>query len=205
MAGNKNSGEIRAIIMIWTVLGFILGFIGAVSSIWFLLEKLTRRVKLRWRFVEKSVKAIGHKLTGDDFSPTLIVGIGRGGAIVGAMLSGVLGHRPLFVIDRKYEWKGGRRIDGIFESLRISLGLEKVLLVAGEVHTGNTMKLYYDYFKKIGANEIRRATLYYEKGATEYVEYKGFESSKKNLHMPWMITKEYRRQSLSEDEAKGYL
>ena len=189
--------------MIWDILGIILGLIGAISSIWFLLDKLLRRVRLRWRFVEKRVKEIGHKLIGDDFSPTLIVGIGRGGAIVGAMLSGVLGHRPLLVIDRTYEWRDGRRIDGIFENISISVGLEKVLLVAGEVHTGNTMKLYYDYFKKLGANEIRRAALYYENGATENVEYKGLVSSNKNLRMPWMITKNYRCQSLSEDDAKG--
>lgn len=143
------------------------------------------------------------KMTGDDFSPTLIVGIGRGGSIMGAMISGALGHRPLIVVDRKYEWKEGRRIDDMVQRLPINYGLERVLLVAGEVHTGNTMRLYYDYFKGLGAKEIRRATLYYEKGSTEPVEYKSLVSTHTMLRMPWMFTKRYRRDSIGEQEAKG--
>jgi probable phosphoglycerate mutase len=143
-------------------------------------------------------------MTGDDFSPTLIVGMGRGGAIMGAMISGALGHRPLIVIDRKYEWKNGRRIDGMIQRIEIDPGLlKRVLLIDGEVHTGNTMRLYYDYFRKIGAEDIRRATLYYQKGvATEPVEYKGFVSSRE-LRMPWMFTKRYRQERRSEKDAKG--
>lgn len=191
-----------------TVAGVILGLIGALSSIDVLYDrykkgKLTWRRRLRWKFAEKAVREMADRMTADAFSPTLIFGIGRGGAIMGAMISGALGHRPLIVIDRKYEWKDGRRIDDLVERMKIDFGLEKVLLVAGEVHTGNTMRLYYNYLKRMGAKEIRRATLYYEKGSTEPVEYKGITSSNKELRMPWMFTETYRREDRSEEEAKG--
>lgn len=186
-----------------TLVELILSTIGAISSICFLYDKLSTRWRLSWRFAEKVVLKITDRMTGDDFSPTLIIGIGRGGAIMGAMISGALGHRPLIVIDRKYNWEKGRRIDDMVQRLQINIGLDKVLLVAGEVHSGNTMRLYYDYFRELGAKEIRRATLFYENGATEPVEYKGLTSSRKSLRMPWMFTNKYRRDSRSAEEAKG--
>ena len=186
-----------------TIIGIIFSTIGAISSIWFLYDKLSKRWKLSWRFVQKAVLRITDRMTGDDFSPSLIIGIGRGGAIMGAMISGALGHRPLIVIDRKYDWKDGRRVDDLVQRLKINIGLDKVLLVAGEVHSGNTMRLYYNYFQELGAKEIRRATLYYEIGSTEPVEYIGLSSSRKMIRLPWMFTDKYRRNSRSEEEAKG--
>lgn len=189
--------------MLWTIFGIILGILGAVSSVWFLYEKLSKRYRLSWRFAEKAVEKLVRKMMSDNFSPTLIVGIRRGGAIIGALISGELGHRPLIVIDRKYKWEEGRRITDMVQRLKINFGLEAVLVVSGKVHSGNTMRLYYDYFKSLGANEIRRATLFYEAGSTEPVEYKGLVSSRKMLRMPWMRSKMYRIDSRSEEEAKG--
>lgn len=103
----------------------------------------------------------------DGFSPTLIVGIGRGGAIMGAMISGCLGHRPLVVIDRKYVWREGRRIDDMILRLHFpSNFLDKVLLVAGEAHTGSTMRLYHSYFTEIGAKMIRRDAFYAQRAVS---------------------------------------
>ncbi len=189
--------------MVWKIIGLIFGLIGTASSMWIFYEKLSKRYRLRWGFAQKAVEKIVRRMIGDRFSPTLIVGIGRGGAIMGALISGELGHRPLIVIDRKYKWEEGRRITNMVQRLRINFGLESVLLVSGEVHSGTTMRLYYDYFKSLGAKEIRRATLFYETGATEPVEYIGLKSSRKTLRMPWMGSKSYRRDSRSEEEAKG--
>lgn len=176
------------------IIGLILGLIGAISALWYFWEKLFPIRRLSWRFAERSAKRIAEELTADNFSPTLIIGIGRGGAIVGALISGCLGHRPLVVIDRKYTWREGDRFDDMIFPVDIPQNfLERVLIVSGEVHSGNTMKLYYEHFKKLGARSIQRATLYYEKGATVKVEYKGLELSKKNILMPWMFHRRYIR------------
>lgn len=170
----------------------ILAVIGAISALCYFWEKLFPIRRLSWKFTEKAAKRITEELTADNLSPTLIVGIGRGGAIMGLLISGCLGHRPLVVIDRKYTWREGDRFDDMIFPVDIPQNfLEKVLIVSGEVHSGNTMKLYYKHFKKRGAQSIRRATLYYEKGATVNVEYKGLESSKKNILMPWMFHRQY--------------
>jgi probable phosphoglycerate mutase len=176
------------------ILSIILGVIGATSALWYFWVKLFPIRRLSWKFTERVAERITKELSADDFSPTLIVGIGRGGAIMSALISGCLGHRPLVVIDRKYVWNEGDRFDDMIFPVDIPQNfLEKVLIVSGEVHSGNTMKLYHKYFKKLGARSIRRATLCYEKGATIKIEYKGLESSKKNILMPWMITRQYIR------------
>jgi len=176
------------------IIGLILGLIGAISALWYFWEKLFPLRRLSWKFAEKVAKKIAEEMTADNFSPSLIVGIGRGGAIMGALISGSLGHRPLVVIDRKYTWKEGDRFDEMIFPVHIPEDfLERVLIVSGGVHTGSTMKLYYEHFKKLGATCIKRASLYYEKGATVKVEYKGLESRKKNILMPWMFTRQYIR------------
>jgi probable phosphoglycerate mutase len=182
-----------------------LGLIGAVASVWFVWvwERVTAGRRLTWRFTEKVVARIAGAMAADGFLPTLIVGIGRGGAVMGALISGALGHRPFVVIDRKYTWQEGRRRDDIL--LKVSFPqalLDSVLLVAGEVHSGNTMRLYFDYFQDLGAQKIARASLLVQKGATEPVEYIG-KVSKRDLRLPWMFSREYRRDSLSEEEARA--
>jgi probable phosphoglycerate mutase len=185
-----------------TIVSFISGIVGIIWFLWYIYEKKYPIRRLSWKVVEKATQRIVEQMAVDGFSPTLIVGIGRGGAIMGALVSGYLGHRPLLVIDRKYIWKEGRRIDDMLLHLRLPPELIKnVLLIAGEVHTGNTMRTYYNYFKNIGSKQVFRATFYYQEGCTEHLEYIGLKSSK-NLILPWMISKNYVRESLSEEEEK---
>lgn len=120
---------------------------------------------------------------------------------MGSLVSGCLGHRPLLVIDRKYMWMDGRRIDDMVLHIQVPPPLiEKVLLVAGEAHSGNTMRLYYNSFLQMGAKEIRRTAFYVQKGCTEPIEYIGLKKDK-DFRMPWMFTKDYIRDSRSKEEA----
>lgn len=190
--------------ILFGIIGLISGMLGIISALWFFWDKLFPIRRLSWKFAEKVAKKIAEKMIADDFSPTLIVGIGRGGAVMGALISGVLGHRPLIVIDREYEWKEGKRFEDMIFPVNVpTTFLERTLLIAGEVHSGNTMKVYYEYFKKLGSQHVRKACLFYENEATVEVEYKGLESSKKNILMPWMITKNYTRADRSPKKVIG--
>lgn len=185
------------------VLCFLLSIVGAITSIWFIVEKIFKRKRLSWRSAEKSAETITGQMTCDAFLPSLIVGIGRGGAIFGSIISGYLGHRPLLVIDRKYTWKEGRRLDDMILHIDVPKEmLTDVLLVAGESHTGNTMKLYFDYFHRLGAQSIKRATFFLQEGCTEKIEYIGIQS-KVDRRMPWMSSQHYRRDSRSQEEARS--
>jgi len=176
------------------IIGLILGLIGAISAALYLWDRFFPIRRLSWKFAERAADKIKEQMTADAFSPTLIIGVGRGGAVMGALISACLGYRPLIVIDRKYIWKNRDRCDDILFRMDIPrIYLEGVLIVSGEVHTGNTMRIYSEYLIKLGAKSIRKATLYYEKGATIGVDYTGHEGTRKNLVMPWMISKQYVR------------
>lgn len=186
---------------ILNIIGFILGLLGAALTIWSFRDKFFPFRKLTWKFAETQAKKIAEDLTAHNFCPTLIVGIGRGGAILGAFISGCLGHRPLIVIDRKYNWKKGDRFDDIIFDLNVPKNFLKcVLLVAGEVHSGNTIKMYEAYFRKKGTKNIKRVALFYEKGAKARIDYIGLESKKKNIKMPWMFSRQYLREDQTPSE-----
>ncbi|MCX5800882.1 MAG: histidine phosphatase family protein [Candidatus Eisenbacteria bacterium] len=185
------------------IAALILGTIGALASAWYLYERFFPLRRLSWRSAQNAALRISEQMKQAGYDPTLIVGIGRGGAIMGALISGSLGHRPLLVIDRKYMWMDGRRIDDMVLHLQLPLVLvDRVLLVAGEAHSGNTMRLYYNHFVLMGAVSVKRAAYFVRKGCTEPIEYVGIRSGRE-LRMPWMFTRTYVRDSRSEHEARA--
>jgi broad specificity phosphatase PhoE/hypoxanthine phosphoribosyltransferase len=168
---------------------------GIVTFIWWLYERWLPYQKISWRKAEKSAEEVADKMNAHGFSPTIIMGIGRGGAIFGSMLSGALGHRALVVIDRKYKWTEEGRLDDMLFSVKIPKEYtERVLLVAGEAHSGGTMRRYYDFLRHMGVKEIRRAVLYLEEGCPVPIEYYGIKSSRKNKILPWMFAKQYMKE-----------
>lgn len=170
----------------------LVGFVASVITI-----RQYRRVakRITWRMVGRGVLDLKDKLVSSRFSPELIVGIGRGGAVVGALLSGCLGHVPLLVIDRKYEWIDGKeRKDAMFAEIEIKKRFERVLLVAGELHTGDTAKLYKEFFEAKG-EEVRIMTLVTETYPRLKPDYFSFTIDDPKLRFPWHLDKNYKRDS----------
>src|SRR5690606_18204271 len=108
------------------------------------------------------------KMEADFYIPDVVVSIGRGGAIIGSLLSGNLrvpSHQkerniPFLGIDRIYEWKEGKRIEVKNKMVDYApLKGKKVLLVASDILTGGTMKFYHKEISKVGPEEIRVACL----------------------------------------------
>jgi len=185
-----------------TIIILILTVIGSLSTIFYVVDYLKKNKKLTWKDVEKASEKIFNEMAMEGFKPTLIIGIGRGGAIMGSLISGFFGHIPLVVIDRKYTWIDGRRFDDLLLKIEFPEELlENVLLVSGETHTGNTMRTYYTYFKNLGVKNLKKATFFYSKSSIEKIDYIGIEGFK-NLRMPWMLSKNYVRDDTSEEEFK---
>ncbi len=157
------------------------------------------KVTITWMDAEEKIKEIKEKLISDQYFPTLIIGVGRGGAVVGALLSGCLGSIPIIVIDRIYKWDDtGRKDKMLISDIDLSNYSDKVLIVAGELHTGNTAKLYIEYFKKNGAKEVKMYAFFKEKYPSFQPEYFSIESDVSDTTLPWMITSDYKRQSLKK-------
>lgn len=175
---------------------YILSILGSIASIYAIHDKIMKYKHVRWGHFTKLMIKAKNQLVANKYLPTLIVGIGRGGAITGAVLSGCFGHIPLIVIDRVYEWtdKLGRK-DNILEEIKLRKNLGRVLITAGELHTGNTMRLYKNYFQEIGAKEVCTFAFWKESEPVFTPDYFCIESDRKNLRLPWMITEVYKSDS----------
>ncbi len=185
---------------IFSIVIFIITVIGSLSTIFYILDYLKKNKKITWKDVTKASENLFSKMARDKYNPTMIIGIGRGGSIIGALISGLFGHIPLIVIDRKYTWINGRRYDDIILKVDFPENLlERVLLVSGETHTGNTIRFYYNYFQKIGAKEIKKATFLYSKESVENIDYIGL-IGKGNEKLPWMLNENYVKEDRNEEE-----
>ena len=181
---------------------YIFSILGGIVSIWTLFTWLKPFKKISWKKVEKGIKQLKEDLIKSNYYPTLIVGIGRGGAIIGALVSGTLGNVPIIVIDRVYDWSGKERTGGFCEDIKITKNIEKVLLVAGELHSGNTAKKYAEYFKEMGAKEIKMLTYMKEPYPTYKPDFYSIETDNSNIRFPWMITEDYKRDSKMDYNGK---
>ncbi len=181
--------------LIFDIIIYVFSILGGVVSIITIYKWVRPYKKISWAQVEKGVLSLKEQLIKDQYIPTLIVGIGRGGSITGALLSGCLGHVPILVIERVYDWSGDYRKESLFEDIKLNKNLERVLLVAGELHTGGTAKTYKDYFEKIGAGEVRFLSFMTEKYPNLRANYYYIESNDSDIRLPWMLTKNYKRDS----------
>lgn len=188
-------------------IGYILALIGFIatvyktSSVWINLKRFS------WSDVDKYSKKVIEKIADDMFVPDIVVCIGRGGSIFGSILSGnikVPEHKmhniTILGIDRIYKWENGERQEVKNKLVDLTfLEGKKVLLVAGDIMTGGTMKVYLHQIEKTNPLEIRTACLV--KGVASIFEpdYFGKEISA-NFDMPWMYKGfKYIRDSRKEE------
>lgn len=158
--------------------------------------------RLRWRTAEKSAINLANQIRQDEWSPDLIVGIGRGGAIYGAMLSYKLAKKdrrgkkkniPLAILERQYRIENNQRKSKVVGDIECFLtdkegnliAPEKVLLVAGEGHTGDTMNMAKELVnKKYPEAETKSCVFYQELPLNSHFDYSGVTGKGFNS-MPW--------------------
>lgn len=166
--------------------------------------------KHAYMYAEKTAKRLrgesAEKKAEELYAPTIIIGIGRGGAIYGSIFSYYMKETPMLAIDRKYLYNdAGERIgEDWYYPFDIPKELiSKVLLVAGEYHSGKTMQKFYERLKAIGADEIRSCVLYYQIGLPDQVgepDYYGIHG-KRDCLMPWQ-QKQFLRTWKDGNDAK---
>ena len=148
-----------------------------------------------WSKAFETAEEIAHKLTNEDsndfYDLTLIVGIGRGGAVYGSLISYQLGELPILALERKYKHlDDGRETKNMYPIRVPKAFLKRVLLVAGESHTKETLKFFTNMLKGMGAGEIRNCVFYKQllpedqMASDVKIHYSGV-SKKKDYLMPW--------------------
>ncbi len=174
------------------ILGYILAIIGFLATLFKTIDIWINFRSFKWKEVDKLTKNLIKQISDDMFVPDIIVGIGRGGSILGALFSGNL-HVPdkkknitLLGIDRIYEWHNGERIEIKNKMIDLSpLKNKKILLVAGDVLAGGTMKFFLHQIEAVGVELIKTACLVKSVTASYQPDYYGKEISG-DFRMPWM-------------------
>lgn len=163
--------------------------------------------KYRYSAAEKAAKKIAVEIKNSaKTTPDLIIGIGRGGAIFGSMLSYRLENTPILIVDRTYLWDSSTNIreDGMIFDFDFPQKFKgDVLVVAGEYHSGMTMANYCTYLRGIGVDNIKTCVFYVERGLPQdpkEVDYHGEEGIGCPL-MPWQ-DRDTIRDSISAADAE---
>lgn len=163
-------------------------------------KKNTKALKnqFTWDEIEVGIKKLKQQIIDSDYKPTIIVGIGRGGAIISSLLSGNFSnerHIPFIALERKYENKEGMRCASLFDDVSFSKDLDRVLLVAGDIVTGKTADTFTDFLKKQGAKEIRFLAYAMITSTNKKPDYFYSKIDSNNFRFPWMFSDEYIRDS----------
>lgn len=181
--------------LVLEVIMYLFTIIGGAASIYMMYIFVFPYKNISWRQAEKGARKMADLLIRDDYKPTIIVGIGRGGAVFGALVSGCMGNVPLLVIDRIFQWEENERKQKLFMNVILEKNIEKVLIVSGDLITGNTAKTYKDYLKEQGAKDIKLMSFTTMPSPTIKADYYYLKINNSKLNLPWMITSNYRRDS----------
>ncbi|CEN54410.1 hypothetical protein CCAND93_890001 [Capnocytophaga canis] len=157
-------------------------------------------IQYSWQDVEKSVIKMKNLLLKETYMPTLVVGIGRGGAVLGGLISGVFGKLPIVVMFYEYHKEESKITCETNILLNIPKKyLNKVLIVVGDIVTGRGMNTFTKAVKTMGAEEVRVYSFAYVGTISQYIpDYYSYNLNTSEFKFPWMIDEAYKRDSRGE-------
>lgn len=151
------------------------------------------------RRVSKEARRLSKIMKEDEFFPTLIFFIGRGGAIFGSLISYNLANKPIYCVDRKY--LDNNKVTSIFP---IDKNIPKefltsILIVAGEAHTGSTINYFKEQFESLYKEAIIKTCAFYkQKSCKLVIDYIG-RQGKDSILMPWQDADFIRESTINLD------
>ena len=170
---------------------------------WFNLHFFRRSSMKR---VSKEARRLAKMMEDDKFIPTLIFFIGRGGSMTDE--NHLFSVRPVHpsIVERAEKALGeqipteaqavgkffrkyvGNKVTSIFPINNINIPeefLSKILIVAGEVHTGGTIEYFIEQFKAINSQSIIKTCVFFKQTSCklniDYIGRQGHDS----VLMPW--------------------
>jgi hypoxanthine phosphoribosyltransferase len=130
------------------------------------------------------------------FNPDVVVGVGIGGTIFGAILAGNLDDKPLVALDRVVTWAANRRESSLVDrhdgpERQALFSGKRILLVHAEIVSGKTTERVLDYLKEFDPTEIRIACTDHSPASSVRSNYSYMRASG-IIQKPWRITQTYR-------------
>ncbi len=164
----------------------------AVIVMWQLSRVMTTFQFVRWSRLVSVLQDFSNDLRSDGFEPSLIVGVGKGGVAIAALIGGHFSGAFIIAVRRGRKRRGEER-DIIEENSPLRLALTtlapsaasvNVLLVTDIAHSGNTFERYREAFQKEGFSQVRTFAYCIRRGISYAPDYYMVRSSRK-LSFPW--------------------
>lgn len=165
---------------------------GSATSIYLFGEEMRSRRSFGWKHMEKLVRKLIADIHHRDYTPDLVLGVGRGGAILAGMLAGNLDGVPLAVVDTIIDHSTGTSSAKIrYPESCPPLKDKSVLIVVGELYSGEDLRQGVEFAKRRHPREIRTATLLTHPAASVRPDFVG-QQTDKPLTAPWRLTDRYK-------------
>ena len=179
-----------------TIVATIISVAASLITIVLFFQFVRDRGRITWRVVERAMRKVMQEMDAEDYKPDLIIGVGRGGAIVGGMLAGNLGHIPLFVVDTILD--RSRRVSEArvrYPDVCPQLAGQRVLLAIGELYSGEDLKVVCGYVDDREPADSRTLALFSHPAAGIRTDFLG-KRTRRPLDAPWRLTEAYRNRRL---------
>ena len=175
-----------------TIFLVVLSTAASASTVYLFAEEMRSRRRFGWKQVTKLVREMLADMRTRGYTPDLVLGVGRGGSILAGMLAGNMGHLPLAVLDTVLEHpRGVSRVEFRFPDSCPALRDKNVLIVVGELYSGEDLRHAIEFVQRRHPREIKTASLLTHPAASVRPDFIGFQSAKP-LSAPWRMTDAYK-------------
>ncbi len=167
-----------------------------VPAIWAVISYVRSRFgRLSWRSIEKGIADLYGQMSSDNYTPSVIICIGRSGSIVGSMLSGCFERKmtPIVTIsfdhrrEHPHHMRGKEyiRSEEFIDACSVKRGVQNALILAVDIMTGSTMKAALRELGRMGVSHSAIACLYWNPDAEVTPTFRYRERSSRPRY-PWM-------------------
>jgi uncharacterized protein len=175
-----------------TIFLAVLSTVASTSTVYLFAEEMRSRRRFGWKQVTKLVRGMLTDMRTRGYTPDLVLGVGRGGSILAGILAGNMGHLPLAVLDTVLEHPHGvSHVEFRFPDCCPALRDKNVLIVVGELYSGEDLRHAIEFVQRRHPREIKTASLLTHPAASVRPDFIGFQSAKP-LSAPWRMTDAYK-------------
>jgi len=150
-----------------------------------------------WNEIARWTEAVANDVDDSGFSPSVVVGLTRGGWIPARLICDHLKVKKLYAVKTEH-WGITANNDGkalLTQELNTSISDENVLIVDDITDTGESLNLAVEHIRELGPREIRTATLLHithSKMAPDYYEIEVPEDDWTWFIFPWNFHEDLR-------------
>lgn len=175
----------------------IASVISVLSFAVYLKDRRQRKRKIpvpySWSNVASGVDHTINRLHSDEFVPEIVIGVGRSGAIYGALLAGNLGNLPFEVLDRSFAHDQGNRNAVFHQHIAQPWSFQRALLVIGEVNSGQSLKEALLWLRaNLPPADIKTACMVRQVNSNYVPDYIAYEEDRA-IVPPWVLRSGYQR------------